>query len=394
MSNINQEAHSIYDVIVIGAGLSGLNSAYILRKRCRNLRILIIEAKDRVGGRTCTTELKCSKPNKKSKWDIGGQWVGDYQRNITNLLKELDIETYKQYDDGKKLLESNGQMSIYNTSVPCSSMLSWLDMNAYMKRVDKYVVQLSALYPFSNHTLAKYLDMCNLKNFLYSKSMTPTVRSIFNSNMRTIYGLEISQVNALYGLMYVKSGGGSVEAITYSDDGCAQSKRVKGGTQGISKKLLERLLANSNTSENDTAKIMLSTVVVEVIQNEMDESQPVVVVTQSILDGQMASFKARKIISSIPINQYVRVKFTPELPLFKRSFFKFCVIGNYIKFIITYKRPFWREKGLSGEGTSDSSVMWLNEERFRQAYAKDIGKISFNKQMPTMGAVVSFYFMF
>jgi monoamine oxidase len=317
--------------------------------------------------------------------------VGDYQKNITRLINELGMETYKQFDDGKKLLESNGKMSIYNTSVPCSSMLSWLDMNAYMKRVDKYVTQLSALYPFSNRNLASYLDMCNLKTFLYSKSMTPTVRSIFNSNMRTIYGLEISQVNALYGLMYVKSGGGSVEAITYSDEGCAQSKRVKGGTQSISKKLLERIMSNSNTNENDEAKIMLSTAVVEVIQNDTDENQLAVVVTQSILDGQRESFKARKIISSIPINQYVQVKFTPELPLFKRSFFKFCVIGNYIKFVITYKRPFWREQGLSGEGTSDTSVMWLNEERFRKAYAKDIDKLSFNKQMPTMGAVVSTY---
>jgi monoamine oxidase len=99
----------VYDVIVVGAGLSGLNSAYILKKKCPHLKILILEAKDRVGGRTQTIELKCSKPNKMSKWDIGGQWVTDSQKNITKLLKEFDIDTYYQYDTGKKALETNGK---------------------------------------------------------------------------------------------------------------------------------------------------------------------------------------------------------------------------------------------------------------------------------------------
>jgi hypothetical protein len=77
-----------------------MNSAFILKKRCKNIKILILEAKgwkilfhllfdeislyfpyfkklnlDRVGGRTLTIDLKCAKDGQKSKWDIGGQWV-------------------------------------------------------------------------------------------------------------------------------------------------------------------------------------------------------------------------------------------------------------------------------------------------------------------------------
>lgn len=44
---------SMYDVIIIGAGLSGLYAAYYLIKKCKDLRILIIEGKDRVGGKSC-----------------------------------------------------------------------------------------------------------------------------------------------------------------------------------------------------------------------------------------------------------------------------------------------------------------------------------------------------
>ena len=120
---------------------------------------------------------------------------------MTQLLKELNIETYRQYDEGNKLLEANGKISVYDSSVPCSSFLSWADMQLYMKRVDQHVTKLSAVDPYENKSLAESLDTKNLKDYLYSKSMTPTVRSIFTSNMRTIFGLELSQVNALFGLM-------------------------------------------------------------------------------------------------------------------------------------------------------------------------------------------------
>lgn len=64
-----------FDVIIIGAGLSGLSSGYYLKKADSNLKILIIEAKDRIGGRTQTAKLKCSKEGVVKGWDIGGQWV-------------------------------------------------------------------------------------------------------------------------------------------------------------------------------------------------------------------------------------------------------------------------------------------------------------------------------
>ena len=34
-----------YDVVVIGGGISGLTTAYHLRKRDKNLRVLVLEAK-------------------------------------------------------------------------------------------------------------------------------------------------------------------------------------------------------------------------------------------------------------------------------------------------------------------------------------------------------------
>ena len=57
-----------YDVIIIGAGFAGLTAARDLTAS-RELSVLLVEARDRIGGRTCTV--------KELGWEfeIGGQWV-------------------------------------------------------------------------------------------------------------------------------------------------------------------------------------------------------------------------------------------------------------------------------------------------------------------------------
>jgi flavin-dependent dehydrogenase len=44
-----QTSNKAYDVIIIGSGLSGLSSAYFIKKNYSSLSLLIIEAKDRIG---------------------------------------------------------------------------------------------------------------------------------------------------------------------------------------------------------------------------------------------------------------------------------------------------------------------------------------------------------
>ena len=46
---------------------------------------------------------------------------------------------------------------------------------------------------------------------------------------------------------------------------------------------------------------------------------------------------------------------------------------------------------MSGEGTYDGSVMWLNEKRFSEAYKDTLNDISFNKTMPSIGAVAEVF---
>ena len=108
-------------------------------------------------------------------------------------MKELNIETYKQFTDGNKVLESNGKITVFNSPFPYSTVFSWLDMMMYMKRVDKDIHQLNTINPYENAELAQRLESQTFKDYLYSKAFTSTVRGIIRSNMSTVFGFELEQ---------------------------------------------------------------------------------------------------------------------------------------------------------------------------------------------------------
>jgi hypothetical protein len=70
-----------------------------------------------------------------------------------------------------------------------------------ISKVNSNAKKISTLNPFENLEFAKRLDKYNLDNFLYSKSFTSSAKSVAEATVKTIYGLELGQINALFGLM-------------------------------------------------------------------------------------------------------------------------------------------------------------------------------------------------
>lgn len=92
----NKEIQS--DILIIGAGLTGLMLAYLLRDT--SLNINIVEARDRLGGRIHTVQSANQTPV-----DMGATWLGTKHQSLIQLLEELKIPVTPQYYGGAAIYE-------------------------------------------------------------------------------------------------------------------------------------------------------------------------------------------------------------------------------------------------------------------------------------------------
>jgi monoamine oxidase len=81
------------DVVVVGAGLSGLYAARLLA--AAGFDVTVVEAQNRVGGRTLTTHFSDG-----AFVDHGGQWISPGQPCITKLADELGVRLFPSWSEG------------------------------------------------------------------------------------------------------------------------------------------------------------------------------------------------------------------------------------------------------------------------------------------------------
>ena len=106
------------DVIIIGAGLSGLSTAYQLKKAGINFKIL--EAQSRLGGRIETIYGKQDTP-----MEMGATWFGEEHLNLIQLLTELNISYFEQHTEGISLFETMSFEPPQQYFVPANSQSAY-----------------------------------------------------------------------------------------------------------------------------------------------------------------------------------------------------------------------------------------------------------------------------
>ncbi|XP_077980470.1 putative flavin-containing monoamine oxidase A [Glandiceps talaboti] len=318
-----------YDVVVIGGGLSGLSAAYQLKKSDPDIKVLVLEAKDRLGGRTLTVELQGA--NGKDAWDLGGQWVGSAQPHILDLLKELGIDIYKQYTEGIKFMQiAESKIRTYKSNIPSMSIFALIDLQLLINRIER----MRKMVPLENPAKAEKAlewDSMTVETFKQKHLITKGAMEAINAAVRIIFGMECTEMSLLYFLYYTNSAGG-LTALVEASEGAGQEFKIKGGAQQISEKLADKIGRDN---------VWLNEPVTHV--NQEDDS--VVVITTDT--GKSVS--ARRIIMAAPPHLAGSMKYSPALPLDKQSLIQRQPVGHLIKFLATYNTTFWRDNGQSGE---------------------------------------------
>ncbi|XP_041498105.1 amine oxidase [flavin-containing] B isoform X2 [Microtus oregoni] len=343
------------DVIVVGGGISGMAAAKLLHDS--GLSVVVLEARDRVGGRTYTIR------NKNVKYvDLGGSYVGPTQNRILRLAKELGLETYKVNEVERLIHHVKGKSYPFRGPFPAVwNPITYLDHNNLWRTMDEMGDEIPSDAPWKA-PLAEEWDYMSMKELLDKICWTNSAKQLATLFVNLCVTAETHEVSALWFLWYVKQCGGTTRIISTTNGG--QERKFVGGSGQVSEQIME-LLGN---------RVKLERPVVHIDQN----GENVVVKT---LNHEI--YEAKYVISAIPPILGMKIHYSPPLPMLRNQLITRVPLGSVIKCIVYYKEPFWRQKDFCGtmviEGEEAPIAYTLDDTKPDGSYAAIIGFILAHK---------------
>jgi monoamine oxidase len=329
-SPARKRAHHV-DVVVVGAGLAGLTAARELQKHGQS--VMVLEARDRVGGRTLNHPLKHGYHG-----DLGGTWIGPTQTEIAKLAKEMKVHAFAQPDDGMQTYY-NGQATTYSDTGPLGTAPPGLNVTADIVTAVLALDQMAATIPVHKPWEAKQAgewDRQTVQTWLKSEATPagyPELSKLISALFEALVGAEARDCSLLYTLAYIAtatdgSTPGTVERLIDTRGG-AQAKRFVEGAQMISIRLAHHVGHQHIVLGSPVRKIEHHKTHVTVVSDKV-------------------TVRARNVIVAIPPTLAQRISFDPILPGNRDGATQRSPQGTLIKVEAFFDKPWWRDNGLNG----------------------------------------------
>ena len=311
------------DVLVVGAGLAGLTAARELVTAGHS--VLVLEARDRVGGRVVNEDIGDGKIV-----EMGGQWAGPTQDKVYALAAEFGITTFPTYDTGKKVLHFNGKRGTYSGTIPRINPLVLADIGQAQARLEAMAKKVPTEAPWSAPNADK-LDGQTFETWARKNTGSRSARMLLALAAEAVFGAEPADLSMLHVLFYSRSAGSFQRLIDTT--GGAQQDRFTGGSALIPQRLAASL--------GELIRLESPVTRIEVAGDKVTATTPA---------GQ---FEGRRIVVTTPPHLAGRIEYAPQLPGWRDQLTQRAPMGSVIKTQVSYDEPFWRHEGLCGQATGD-----------------------------------------
>lgn len=311
------------DVVVVGAGLAGLEAARRVARAGRS--VVVLEARDRVGGRLLNEPLGGGKVV-----EVGGQWIGPTQDRVAALARELGIETHPTNTEGQNILHFRGRRRRYSGTIPRLNPIVLLDVANLQRRFRRLARDVDPEAPWDSPRAVE-LDSETVWSWLRRSAHTSAARELFALACATAWGADPADMSLLYALAYAKAAG-SFEAMLDVEGG-AQQDRLVGGSQLLATRLAEEL----------GERVVLGAPARRIVQDPGGLR----------VESDRLVARAGRAIVALPPPLAGRIDYEPLLPAARDQLAQRMPMGSLAKCMAVYDRPFWRDDGLTGEGVYD-----------------------------------------
>ena len=319
------------DVVVVGAGLAGLTAARRLHEAHRS--VVVLEARDRVGGRTLNHTMADG-----ALVELGGQWVGPGQDAILALLAELGIGTFATYDTGENIAalrvgEEPKRFRGDSFGLPPHVLL---DVGISQRRIETMARQVPLDGPWLAARAGRW-DGETVETWLRRNVRTATGRDFWRLVVAGVFACEATDLSLLHFLFYIRSGG--LLSSLLGTGGGAQQDRIVGGPQSVSERMAGeldvRLGAPVRTIEHDDDGVVVHH------------------------DGSGDPVSAGHVVVAVPPALAGRIRYVPALGGMRDQLTQNVPMGAVVKTMTVYAEPWWRAEGLSGQAVGVGRVVGI-----------------------------------
>ncbi|RUS14991.1 hypothetical protein BC937DRAFT_93054 [Endogone sp. FLAS-F59071] len=313
-------------VVVIGAGVSGLQAARLLYKQ--GIDVHVVEASERIGGRT-----KGYSFGEDGSIDLGGQWAGKNQKHLLKLLEEFDILLYDQYTEGKSLQSyPKYGNKLYSGTIPPLSVKGLLDLQLNgINRIEGLTRDIN-MDEISLSANAIEYDNMTVESFINTYCKSEDAKQSIMLAVRCIFGAEPGEISFLWFLYYCKSGGGIMSLSSVTDG--AQELKISGTASAIAFRLADDIPADHIHLNASATRLVQTDTGVTVYTGYPGVEGPVIQAEYAIL--------------AIPPSQAGHIKYEPEMPFERVKLCEKAFMGAIVKIFVRYETAFWRDAGYNG----------------------------------------------